>query len=243
MAGKKRDRAPGAAARGVVAKIEADPEATAVHAQLIHELRGAELVELLTDLIPAAYSTRCSEDGDWEEPDVNRALVNAFRTAFEKTDDAGRQAAMANYAKLLRSGNMSQRIAYEEAFVRGSDLEYLGSAEQRFVTVHLIQRLATPPRNSLWDLADGLGPYLKVTEVEPYLSAHLDELLAGNCSDEYAVEIERSITNAVAAFRGEHRQAAARVAKEWRSRWQQAERPLVGALEALATDKEPSPPR
>ncbi|MCL6544356.1 MAG: hypothetical protein K6T61_03945 [Bryobacteraceae bacterium] len=143
----------------IVAKVVSDPSVMAIADHLLRKLSRAELERLLLDLLPKAYLEGArSPDPQAQEP-LPR-LASCFRLAFDAAPEEIKRQAAARFLSVLENESEFVVQAYQTAFFRASDLEYLNEEQSAAIKAHFLSCLSKPLTPALVAAAAGMGRFL-----------------------------------------------------------------------------------
>jgi len=146
-------------AEKIVAKVLSDPSVMAIADHLLRKLSRAELERLLLELLPKAYLEGArSPDPQAQEP-LPR-LASCFRLAFDAAPEEIKRQAAARFLTVLENESEFVVQAYQGAFFRASDLEYLDEQERAAIKAHFLSCLSKALTPALVAAAAGMGRFL-----------------------------------------------------------------------------------
>jgi len=146
-------------AEKIVAKVLSDPLVMAIADHLLRKLSRAELERLLLELLPKAYLEGArSPDPQAQEP-LPR-LASCFRLAFDAAPEEIKRQAAARFLTVLENESEFVVQAYQGAFFRASDLEYLDEQERAAIKAHFLSCLSKALTPALVAAAAGMGRFL-----------------------------------------------------------------------------------
>jgi hypothetical protein len=148
----------GFTAEQIANKIEKDSSAMSVVTHLLKETNENERFRLVMDVLPTRYFANL--ESELEQPFVTD-LPKCFRKVFESLSVENKRKLMKKFVRVLKEENSQTVMAYESAFFRGSDLEYLDKDEAQLVKDHLFSRLEKEVEMSLLETLTGIGQFLK----------------------------------------------------------------------------------
>ncbi|HLK65030.1 MAG TPA: hypothetical protein VKU19_16420 [Bryobacteraceae bacterium] len=166
---KRKKSTYGYTAEQLFARLRGGTSALPLVSHLVDSSQPCEIERLLIEIIPKAYLYSP------ENQEATPKNMEHLRACYRKTFDASPQETKRKIAKnvygVFRGQDEYTVLAYEEAFFRGSDLQFLDPDEQRFVKAHLLPRASDQESlGRLLDALTGIGPYLDPPEAEDLLT-------------------------------------------------------------------------
>jgi len=147
-------------AEKVVAKLQSDSSSTAIIGHLLGKLSRTELERLLTDQIPKAYF-EAAGSGEEQAAESLPRLEACFRRAFETAPEDMKRAVAARFLSVLENESEFAVQAYQGAFFRGSDLEFLDEEARSAVKTHFLASLSKQITPAMLNTASGIGRFLQ----------------------------------------------------------------------------------
>jgi len=166
----------GLTADQIVKKLERDESAMSIHKHLLKDVAGFEIERLLMKVIPKRYFELDSAMGEFgPEPDVIRQerLATCFRSAFDLATDETKKKVTARFVSVLKEEDQRIVLAYEEAFFRASDLQYIGRPDAKLVKDHLLSRIHKDVSLRLLDAMEGLPSFLDPRDISDLVDSLL----------------------------------------------------------------------
>jgi hypothetical protein len=173
-----KEKTYGPTADQIVSKVESDPSAISVARHLIRSAKPVEIERLLLDVIPRRYFELVG-GGALETEAPLPSLEECFRSAVGAAPSETKVRMAQHYVAILKEEGAWSVLLYEAAFFRGKDLQYLQWADQELVKEHVFSRLEQGvPSTRLLRTLEGIGPFLKDSEVSVFLGAIIRGMLS-----------------------------------------------------------------
>jgi hypothetical protein len=191
----ERSKTYGLTAEQILGKLERDSGVVAILSHLLKETKPAEIRKLLLRVLPAA-ATRYANDLD-EAHHMPATLSAAFRAALKQADDAVRAELTERFAEILRTEGSTYIYLYGKFFFRAPDLAHATPASVLLIRDHLLSRLKSVPIRDSFRSLQGLGPYLRTSDVNAFVDPLVRSALGSESEREDVfkfLRIERATT-------------------------------------------------
>jgi hypothetical protein len=160
----------GYTAQQIVTKLEVDPSAMTILADLLRDTPTREQEVLLVDAIPKRYLEIAILEYIDDETVLTR-LKRAYRFAIDTAPDAVRKRAAAKYVRVLKEEPEFEVKTYESVFFRASDLTYMEPEDALVAKKHFIARLEQEMTPTLSDALIGMGTAADADDVVAIVDA------------------------------------------------------------------------
>jgi hypothetical protein len=160
----KRRSQYGFAAAQIVAKLERDESALAIHELLLKDVPEPELERLLLKTIPERYfEIELALADIWSEDASSKlnALEVCFRSAFGMATDEVKKKILKHLVDIIKQADKHKVLTYETHFFKAGDLQYLSASDAKLVREHLLSRVREEVSVELLRAMEGLGAFLK----------------------------------------------------------------------------------
>jgi len=160
----------GYTAEQLLERVRGGSSALPLVADLLKATPSMEVERLLIDVLPTTYFN------NYEDPDLDTHLIECYRRIF---DSAGRDVKVKvtkNLYKVYREGPEARVLAYEDNFLRGSDLAYLSESEGSLIKTHLLHRVSIETLRQRRRNIVGIGPFLDAEEVVYFIMVLMEAM-------------------------------------------------------------------
>lgn len=189
---KKRRTAVGLTAEQVLSKIVRDVNVGVILRHLLDEVPDQQKRRLLLDLLPQEYE-RANQDFSGDEDRIS----DAFRVVFDSADSSVKAAAAQSAVRVIREGDGDFVERYLRAFFQLTDIEFVAEKDRPIIVAKI---LGMPQKQSINQLLlkvwRGLGKYISVDQVSPWVDAYIRTIVFGKDSIPKAVAREQFISEA-----------------------------------------------
>ncbi len=168
---KQKKENYGYTAEQIVSKIRNDSNVVAILSLLIKKTNPVELERLMFKYLPEAYTTDFMYDGyaDMPAEHIQPAMILCFRLAFDAVDDSIKKKVAAWFAR-IRSEESDQIIeGYGTAFIKASDMHYMGRDDADLVKHHMLGRLNKSMGTIVLDSLLGIGEFIEISDVQKFV--------------------------------------------------------------------------
>ncbi len=182
----KRRADYGFTAAQIVAKLERDESALAIHEHFLREVPEPELERLLLTTIPERYfqiDSMPSELASESDSVTLNALVTCFRSAFGMAPDEVKKKVMRHFVGIIKQEDKYRVLTYEAHFFKGSDLQYLSTPDAKLVKEHFLSRVRKGVSIQLLAAMEGLGAFLEKKDVNEVTDSLVRATLFGESND------------------------------------------------------------
>jgi len=163
VAAQKRS-AYGLTAQQIVAKLELDPSAMTIFADLLKDTPERELERLLTESIPTRYLELAASDYLDDETVLTR-LKRAYRLAVESAPNLIRKRVAARYVRVLKEEPELEVTTYESVFFQATDLSFMAEEDALVAKRHLLAHLEKGVTAELAGSLVGIGEVADADDV------------------------------------------------------------------------------
>ncbi|MGQ9634935.1 MAG: hypothetical protein ACUVXB_11905 [Bryobacteraceae bacterium] len=146
-------------AEKIVTKVLSDASVMAIADHLLRKLSRAELERLLLELLPKAY-LEAARSNESQTQELLPRLASFFRMAFDAAPEELKRQTAAQFLAVLENESEFVVQAYQAAFFRASDLEYLDEQARATIKTHFLSCLSKPLTPALVAASAGMGRFL-----------------------------------------------------------------------------------
>ena len=166
----------GLTAQQIVAKLELDPSAMTIFADLLKDTPERELELLLTDSIPSRYLEIAGAEFVDDETVLTR-LKRAFRLAADSAPGPIRRRVAAKHVRVLKEEPEFEVVTYETALFQATDLAFMSEEDAVVAKRHLLAHLDKGLTALLSDALTGLGEVAAPEDVDAIVDAAVRHVL------------------------------------------------------------------
>lgn len=182
----KRREQYGFTAAQIVAKLERDESALAIHEHFLREVPEPELERLLLKTIPERYFTIDTRSSDsWSESDsaTLEALVTCFHSAFDMAPIETKKKVTRHFVEIVKQDEEYRVLTYEARFFRALHLKYLSATDAKLVKQHLLSRARKKVSVQLLAAMKGLGEFLETREVNGVVDSLMRAVISSESTE------------------------------------------------------------
>lgn len=202
----------GLTAEQILQKIEKDFQIQSILRHLLDEVREAQRVRLLTDLLPKAHRAHL---GYFEGQEVAKRIEAAFRTIFESLSASRKTEVADRFARLLREEDGEVIATYRMAFFKGSDLEHLSPQHLAIVKEHIFGSIGNLLRDEDLAVLAGIGKFLVPEDARRWFGPIMLSILSPSIEQQLKKKARIIAIETIAQSDYAFWQAADRVAASW----------------------------
>lgn len=188
--GRARSETQGPTAEQVVTKLETDSTAITILGHLLDEMSEDELERLVLEALPDRYRQLVAQGDDFgvDADAATRSLGECYDLALSKAPDAARKKAATKLAGVVRSESEYFVLSFEDAFLRGAQLEHMSQHDRDLVKDHFLGRMKVMS-DFTFRSARGFGPYLVPSDIISFYDPLIRSWASGNPDAEHSREL------------------------------------------------------
>jgi len=233
----QREKAYGLTATQLLAKLDGDPSVMAILNHLLLEMKAVERERLLIKMIPAKRAEIAALESEpfGAEPEVlalRDRLGVCYRSVLDTAPVELKRKVAQRYVAVLKSGSATEVEAYDAAFFRCTDLQYLNDSQIPLVKGHVLSLLKSGSfTDDALELANGLEKHLEPGDVASWSSGIIRRIASDATSDGDKQDLKSFLLRATFDMEKPVQQELVRVVGVWSEHY--AERDNASAAEVL----------
>jgi hypothetical protein len=167
----------GFTAEQIANKIEKDASAVSVLSHFLKETNDRERERLVMEVLPGRYR-RESGDAIWVSENLDD-YKQCYRVTLETLTPESKSNVAKRFVKILKEETGIYIVEYENAFFKASDLTFLAPNDAALAKAHILSRLETSPSEEMLEVAEGLGGFLTLGEINRVVGVYAKTISHG----------------------------------------------------------------